>query len=53
LFLFLKESSLSVDVTTTLTPRDMSTIIPNSIHQHVTYESNTSTIGKNVIIFHM
>jgi len=53
LFLFLKESSLSVDVTTTLQPRDLSTTITKIMHQHVTYKSNTNTIGKNTFVFHM
>jgi hypothetical protein len=41
------------DVTTTLRPRDSSTTTTNIIHQHMTNESNTSTIGKNIFIFHM
>jgi len=49
LFLLLKESSLSVDTATTLKPRDSSTTITKMRHQHVTYGSNTSIIGKNII----
>ena len=53
MFLFLKASRLSVNVTTTINPRGSSTTITKIRHQHVTYESNTSTIGKNIFIFHM
>ena len=44
-FVCKQKSSLSVDVTTTLQPRDMSTTITTIVHQHVTNKSNTNTIG--------
>jgi hypothetical protein len=53
LFLFLKDSSLSVDVTTTLQPLDLSTTSTKIMHQHVTNKSNTNIIGKNTFVFHM
>jgi len=53
LFLFLKESSLSVDMATTQKPHDLSITITKIMHHHVTYKSNTSTIGKNIFIFHV
>jgi len=51
--LFPKESRFSIDATTTLKPRDSSNTTTKIKHQHVTYESNTSTIGKNILIFHV
>jgi hypothetical protein len=36
-----------------MTPRDLSNTITKIRHQHVTYESNNSTIGKNIFTFHM
>jgi len=53
LFLFLKASRLSVDIATTIKPRDSSTTIAKIRHQDVTYESNNRTIGKNISIFHI
>jgi hypothetical protein len=38
---------------TALKPCDLSSTITKIGHQHVTYKSNTSTIGKNIFVFHM
>ena len=51
LFLFLKASIRSADIITTLKPPVRSSTILTTTDQHVTYKTDASTIGKNIILY--